>query len=152
MTGSIDTYQERLEAARTLIRFMGERSMVSYDARTYRMMWDSMERMRQRYGDPFVAATVKKDPTAAELALIREWRMAAPDVPELETEHGREHSARWVKVYPQRRNWRKKLAAVLGILVFALVAFTMIKAGNAIANSDRIIEEADRILEKGERR
>ena len=62
---------KRRESARLILKFMWGIAG-RYNADMLTDLWIAMDEMRRRYGDQFVAATIKKNPQTAELALIRE--------------------------------------------------------------------------------
>ncbi|MBR3401557.1 MAG: hypothetical protein IKG67_04870 [Parasporobacterium sp.] len=67
---STEEYQRKLNAAGTIIRFMGGLA-TRYTSVQMHYLWQCMEVMRARYGDIFVADAINKDIIDAEWAL---WR------------------------------------------------------------------------------
>lgn len=65
---SAEEYQRKLNAAGTIIRFMGHLT-TRYTAAQMHYLWKCMDVMRARYGDVFIADTINKDIVDAECAL-----------------------------------------------------------------------------------
>ncbi len=63
-------YSKKLISMQIFLKFMGELAK-RYDYNYMHKMWQSLDDMRKKYGDVFVANAIKKDPKDAELALFR---------------------------------------------------------------------------------
>ena len=140
-------FQEHLEACQTINSFMGDLAY-RYKASEYHQMWRHMDNNRDVFGDVFTAATIRKDPTAAELALIQPKKHNTmveymdPEEPEMAA------GQRFHRVFPKenRRSIARKFVAMVVAGVALLVLITMILSAAAIDRSDHIIAGADAVI------
>ena len=144
------SYQKHLEACQTINSFMGDLGY-RYKASDYHQIWNRMDANRKAFGDIFTAATIRKDPTAAELALIQPRKHCVT----VESEHPEDPDPAAGQRFhhiPFRENPRsiaRKFVALMVAGLIALVLITVAFSQMSINRSDAVIARADRILEAG---
>lgn len=141
------SYADKLRGSQQIMQFLGTLAS-RYDAESYRKLSKAMDQMVSRYGIEFVSAAVRKDPTAAELALFRYGKKHEPETEEIQPEP----TARWKQVYPSQKNIMRKLLAFMAVIaVITLMASALVKSIDAGSRSDALITHVDHILEVLER-
>lgn len=144
---SLRDYTADLKAKQIIMAFMGELAY-RYSNEEMGQLWTAVNMMRNRYGDIFIAQSIQKDKTGAELALFRYYKKHKPEV-EVEVI---EQPERWHRIYPKQKKIAKKLITLLAIgLLLGTMTITLVNSISAVSRSDAVIAEADYWIERSER-